>query len=76
MWHAVEWEELRLVASDADHLRIAAAQLANSAVALTGQVSAIDSVPLRSSALISWASGCSVAESRRTEMNTARGEVI
>lgn len=54
---------------DADHLRIAADQLANWAAALRGQVSAIDSAPLRSSTSISWPPGCAMAEGSCTDMN-------
>lgn len=58
---------------DADHLRSAAAQLAHSAAALTGQVTTIDNAPQRNSTLISRGSGCDAAEGSCSGMNAARG---
>ena len=61
---------------DADHLRTAAVQLANSAAALTGQVTTLDSAPLRSSTLISRVSGCCAGAGSCKGMNAARGEAV
>jgi hypothetical protein len=60
---------------DADHLKRAVAQLANSADELIGQVMFIDSPPLRSSALISVPFGSGAGAVNLTGKNAAVGEI-
>lgn len=60
---------------DANHLRMAAVQLAKSAVALTGHVMVIDSVPLRSSILRSEILGSGIRVGSFKGMNAWAGEV-